>query len=115
MFGIGYGPPILDFVPQVQEIGHHFQGHDDFVEVIEVIGRQQGLLVDIGAVQTRLDFLQVRFRIRSGFVGWGHCAQSSLMVSSMSSQPRIFAPNHIAWVWRVNGKAVSRKGWTGGP
>jgi len=55
MLGIGYGLPVLGVVHQVPEIGHHAQGHDDLVEMIEIIGRQQGLLVDIGARKARPD------------------------------------------------------------
>ena len=77
MLGVGYGLPRLGVVHQVPEIGHHSHGHDNLVEMIEVIGRQQRLLVDIGALKAAPDFLQLRRSIRTVAAGYRHCNLSS--------------------------------------
>jgi hypothetical protein len=48
MIRIGFGSPCLGFIQKLRHIRNHFQSHDDLIEMIEIISRQQGLIVDVG-------------------------------------------------------------------
>ena len=66
---IGLGLPGLDVVEDLRHVGHHFQEHDELVEMIQVIRRQQGRLVDVRALDP---FLQgEEFVVTCSGVRWG--------------------------------------------
>ena len=39
----------LNVFDEVQHVGQHLENHCDFVEVLQIIGRQKALFIDIGA------------------------------------------------------------------
>ncbi len=44
-----HGLPFLGQIQNFRHVGNHFEQHDDFVEVIQIVRRQQRLFVDVAA------------------------------------------------------------------
>ena len=53
MLGIGQGRPGEEILGAFRHVRNHFQKHDGFIEVIEVIGGKPGAGIDIGGAQLR--------------------------------------------------------------
>jgi hypothetical protein len=53
---MGFSLPFPGLLQEFRQVGNHLQGHDDFVEVVQVIRGQERLSVDV----RRVGFLPVR-------------------------------------------------------
>ena len=73
MLGIGQGTPGQEILGAFRHVRNHFQQHDGFVEVVEVIGGKPGAGIDIGGTQLRRPGLRVGAR-RSWFRAIGSLA-----------------------------------------
>ncbi len=54
--------PRLNVVDEVRHVGQHLENNRDFVEMIQIIGRQKALFIDIGASDACSHLLNARCR-----------------------------------------------------
>ena len=62
MLGIGQRAPGQEILGAFRHVRNHFQQHDGFVEMIEIIGGKPGAGIDVGGTQLRRAGLSRRAR-----------------------------------------------------
>ncbi len=70
MIGVALGRPLLGVFQAVGHVGDELEQHDDLVEVVEIVGGEQGALVDVGALDPGAEVSGDLGR--RGIVGLGH-------------------------------------------
>ncbi len=51
MLGIGQRTPLQEIVGAVRNVRDHFEQHDGFVEMIQIVGGKPGARIDVGSTQ----------------------------------------------------------------